>query len=87
MLMQNFGGQIRCILGDVLVVNSGSRSTSPRIQIKNMRFQKYPDSSAHSFTISVKKVFLKKLSQNPLSIEDSTTERESSTDTKIKLID
>ena len=52
-----------------------------------MRFQKYPDSSAHSFTISVKKVFLKKLSQNPLSIEDSTTERESSTDTKIKLID
>ena len=65
-----FWGQIRCILGDVQVVNNGSRSTSPRIQIKNKRFQKYPDSCGHSFTISVKKVFLKKLSQNPLSIEE-----------------
>ena len=52
------------------MVNNGSRSTSPRIQIKNKRFQKYPDSSGHSFTISGKKAFLKKLSQNPLSIEE-----------------
>ena len=86
-LCKIWGGQIRCIMGDVQVVNSGSRSTSPRIQIKNMRFEKYPDSCGQSFIMSVKKVFQKKLSQNPLSIEDSTTERESSTDTKVKLID